>query len=69
MKKSLAVSPAPGAGAKAIMSRITRRQFGALAAGAGALSVPGLWTPALAQGPAKVVIIGGGPGGATVPTV
>ena len=48
------------------MSRITRRQFGALAAGAGALSVPGLWTPALAQGPAKVVIIGGGPGGATV---
>ncbi len=48
------------------MSKITRRQFGAFAAGAGALSVPKLWTPALAQAPAKVVIIGGGPGGATV---
>ncbi len=47
------------------MSEITRRRFGALATGA--LAAPLLWTRrALAQGPAKVVIIGGGPGGATV---
>ena len=45
--------------------RITRREFSAGAAGllAGATS---LVRPSLAQGAAKVVIIGGGPGGATV---
>ncbi len=44
---------------------INRREF---AAGAGLLAVTavGLVRPALAQGAAKVVIIGGGPGGATV---
>ncbi len=49
------------------MHTITRRHFGALAAGAGALGTATLFTRAgLAEGPAKIVIVGGGPGGATV---
>jgi NADPH-dependent 2,4-dienoyl-CoA reductase/sulfur reductase-like enzyme len=47
------------------MSKITRREFALLAAGvvAATSDVP---RPALAAGPAKIVIIGGGPGGAAV---
>lgn len=49
------------------MTIITRRKFTALAAGLGAVAaVPELIVPGLAAGPAKVVIIGGGPGGAGV---
>jgi NADPH-dependent 2,4-dienoyl-CoA reductase/sulfur reductase-like enzyme len=47
------------------MSKITRREFALLAAGAVAASSE-LPRPAYAAGPAKVVIIGGGPGGAAV---
>ena len=44
--------------------RLSRRQF---SAGATLFTITaGLAKPALAQGPAKVVIVGGGPGGATV---
>jgi sulfide dehydrogenase [flavocytochrome c] flavoprotein chain len=54
------------------MTEVTRRQFAALAAQVGAAGVGFAGTSplftrfALAEGPAKVVIIGGGPGGATV---
>jgi NADPH-dependent 2,4-dienoyl-CoA reductase/sulfur reductase-like enzyme len=48
------------------MAEITRRGFNALAAGAGVATVTELARPALAAGPAKIVIIGGGPGGAGV---
>jgi sulfide dehydrogenase [flavocytochrome c] flavoprotein chain len=49
------------------MAEITRRQFAALTAGMGLTGASPLFTRvALAEGPAKIVIIGGGPGGATV---
>lgn len=49
------------------MTRIDRRQFGKLAGAAAIASIgPSLFRPAIAQGAAKVVIVGGGPGGATV---
>ena len=49
------------------MADFTRRQFAALAVGAGAAGAsPFFARVALAEGPAKIVIIGGGPGGATV---
>ena len=45
---------------------ITRRRFGQLAFGAGAaISTSRLASPSLAQAKPKVVVIGGGPGGAT----
>ncbi|MFN0219503.1 MAG: FAD-dependent oxidoreductase [Hyphomicrobium sp.] len=46
------------------MTEISRRQLGLLAAGA-ILSGDNVFRPAIAAGPAKIVIIGGGPGGAT----
>lgn len=50
------------------MSDISRRDFGKLAgvAGVGVLASSGWGTFAIAQGAAKVVIVGGGAGGATV---
>jgi sulfide dehydrogenase [flavocytochrome c] flavoprotein chain len=49
------------------MAEITRRRFAALTAGMGLTGLSPLLTRvALAEGPAKIVIIGGGPGGATV---
>ena len=54
--------PKPGAG----MTEITRRDFTLLAVGASLAAASELPQPALAAGPAKVVIIGGGPGGAAV---
>ena len=49
------------------MSEITRREFALLAAGAGAVvSHLEFARPAYSAGSAKVVIIGGGPGGAAV---
>lgn len=46
--------------------KLTRREFSGLAAGAGLIMATGTFAkPALAQGAAKVVIVGGGPGGAT----
>jgi NADH dehydrogenase FAD-containing subunit len=46
---------------------LDRRQFGVLlASSATALAVPQLAAPALAQARPKLVVIGGGPGGATV---
>jgi NADPH-dependent 2,4-dienoyl-CoA reductase/sulfur reductase-like enzyme len=48
------------------MTGFTRREFNALVAAAGVATVSGLSRPALAAGRAKVVIIGGGPGGAAV---
>jgi NADPH-dependent 2,4-dienoyl-CoA reductase/sulfur reductase-like enzyme len=49
------------------MSQITRRQFAGLAAGAGLIgTAPRLGGAAFAQAAGKIVIIGGGPGGATV---
>ena len=49
------------------MTEVTRRQFAAFAAGVGFVGTSPLFTRfALAEGPAKIVIIGGGPGGATV---
>ena len=49
------------------MVNITRRQFAGLTAGAGLVGSAPLFTRfALAEGPAKIVIIGGGPGGTTV---
>jgi sulfide dehydrogenase [flavocytochrome c] flavoprotein chain len=49
------------------MTEITRRRFAVLAAGAGFVGTSPLFPRfALAEGPAKIVIIGGGPGGATV---
>jgi glycerol-3-phosphate dehydrogenase len=50
------------------MSKLTRRSFGKLAAGTGAGVVAGpMLAPfAIAQGAAKVVVVGGGAGGATV---
>jgi sulfide dehydrogenase [flavocytochrome c] flavoprotein subunit len=49
------------------MAKYTRRHFAALTTGAGVASLAGFPLRfALAEGPAKIVIIGGGPGGATV---
>ena len=49
------------------MADFTRRQFAALTAGMSmATASPFLTRVALAEGPARIVIIGGGPGGATV---
>ncbi|MFT3730931.1 MAG: NAD(P)/FAD-dependent oxidoreductase [Hyphomicrobium sp.] len=48
------------------MTGITRRDFNVLAAGASLAAISELSRPALAAGTAKVVIIGGGPGGAAV---
>lgn len=49
------------------MVRLNRREFGRGALAAGTLSpVAGFGTPALAQAAARIVIIGGGPGGITV---
>ena len=50
------------------MRGISRRDFSKLAgaAGAGSLTAAGWGTFAIAQGAAKVVIVGGGAGGATV---
>ena len=49
------------------MSKLSRRDFGKLAgaAGAGTFAASGLATFALAQRPARVVVVGGGAGGAT----
>lgn len=48
------------------MARISRRDFNRLAAGVSlAFMAEGMARPAIAEGPAKIVIIGGGPGGAT----
>jgi sulfide dehydrogenase [flavocytochrome c] flavoprotein chain len=44
---------------------VSRRQFGKLVGGAGALTAVGLPTFAIAQSAAKIVVIGGGAGGAT----
>lgn len=46
------------------MTAVTRRQFSLLAAGA-VVSTPFLRRPSIAAGPAKIIIIGGGAGGAT----
>ncbi|MGQ0456193.1 MAG: FCSD flavin-binding domain-containing protein [Hyphomicrobium sp.] len=46
------------------MTDVTRRQLGLIAASA-VLMGDCIWRPAIAAGPAKIVIIGGGPGGAT----
>jgi NADPH-dependent 2,4-dienoyl-CoA reductase/sulfur reductase-like enzyme len=52
------------------MSGLSRRQFGKLAAGAGAGAATSLFAPfAIAQGARRVVIVGGGAGGATVANV
>lgn len=48
------------------MTGITRREFNALVVGAGVATLTELPRPALAAGPAKIVVIGGGPGGAAV---
>lgn len=48
------------------MTGITRREFNAFAAGVGVAALAELPRPALAAGPAKIVVIGGGPGGAAV---
>ena len=50
------------------MSNVTRRQFGHLFGGAGvaAVGLGGFGSFAIAQGAAKVVIVGGGAGGASV---
>ena len=48
------------------MTKITRRKFALLTAGASLAAASGLPRPALGAGPAKVVVIGGGPGGAAV---
>nr|PZN76045.1 MAG: hypothetical protein DIU57_17755 [Pseudomonadota bacterium] len=50
------------------MRKLTRRDFGKAAGGAGliGLSTSAFGRFAIAQGAAKVVIVGGGPGGATV---
>lgn len=45
--------------------RLTRREFGIMAGAAG-VAVSSLGSPAIAQGKPKLVVIGGGPGGATV---
>lgn len=45
--------------------RFTRREFGIMA-GAASVAASGLAAPAIAQGKPKLVVIGGGPGGATV---
>jgi NADPH-dependent 2,4-dienoyl-CoA reductase/sulfur reductase-like enzyme len=47
------------------MTDVSRRRFGQLAAGTGALAAIGLPTFAIAQSKPKVVVIGGGAGGAT----
>lgn len=45
--------------------KFTRREFGIMA-GAASMAASGMAAPALAQGKPKLVVIGGGPGGATV---
>lgn len=45
--------------------KFTRREFGIMA-GAASMAASGLAAPAVAQGKPKLVVIGGGPGGATV---
>ncbi|NOU04879.1 MAG: FAD-dependent oxidoreductase [Hyphomicrobiaceae bacterium] len=47
------------------MAKLTRRTFGKLAGGAGLITASGLNTFAIAQAVGKVVIVGGGAGGAT----
>ena len=47
------------------MTQVSRRDFGRLAGGAGAIAAAGLPTFAIAQTKPKVVVIGGGAGGAT----
>src|SRR5512140_3302819 len=65
-KKAQVRSSRSGPSLGAEMTGITRREFNLLAAGASLAAVSELPGPALAAGPAKVVIIGGGPGGAAV---
>lgn len=48
------------------MTEITRREFALLTAGASVVAASQLPRPALAVGAAKIVVIGGGPGGAAV---
>ncbi|MBY0559367.1 NAD(P)/FAD-dependent oxidoreductase [Hyphomicrobium sp.] len=48
------------------MTEITRREFSLLTAGASLVAASGLPCPALAAGPARIIVIGGGPGGVTV---
>ncbi|MBN9246991.1 MAG: NAD(P)/FAD-dependent oxidoreductase, partial [Hyphomicrobium sp.] len=48
------------------MTEITRREFALLTAGASVAAASQLPRPALAAGPAKIIVIGGGPGGAAV---
>ncbi|SFV39098.1 NAD(P)/FAD-dependent oxidoreductase [Hyphomicrobium facile] len=48
------------------MTEITRREFSLLTAGASLVAASGLPRPALGSGPARIIVIGGGPGGVTV---
>ena len=48
------------------MTKLNRREFGKLAGGLGALSLTGVNSFAIAQGRARILIVGGGAGGATV---
>ncbi|MGL4395760.1 MAG: FAD-dependent oxidoreductase [Hyphomicrobium sp.] len=50
------------------MSQITRREFAGLAAGASLASAMAMPRPVLAQSAARIVIIGGGPGGTAAAT-
>lgn len=50
------------------MTNISRRRFGQIAGGFGAASLSGINTFAIAQTSAKIVIVGGGAGGASVAT-
>lgn len=49
-----------------MMVNVTRRQFGALSAAALTFAASSMPRVSLAAGPARIVVIGGGPGGATV---
>jgi NADPH-dependent 2,4-dienoyl-CoA reductase/sulfur reductase-like enzyme len=48
------------------MTEITRREFSLLTTGASLVAASGLPRPALGAGQARIIIIGGGPGGAAV---
>lgn len=48
------------------MTEITRREFSLLTAGASLVAASALPGPALGSGPARIIVIGGGPGGVTV---